>query len=110
MRSRGRRVAPKIDHTLSVYGFEKNPDFESYSGYPMSIKDIAAAFYVIDPTKKGDGDNEVATIDCNNKYGAPAKDRLIGGDNFLLCNHPTFAIKRYVFHKVLAHVSTEQNN
>ena len=71
-------------------------------GYPMSIKDMAAAFYVIDPTKKGDGGDKIATIDCHNKRGTPAgRAGVIGGDNFALCNHPEFLVNRYVHERRL---------
>ena len=65
-------------------------------GYAMSIKEIAAAFYVIDPTKSGDGDDKVATINCNNRAAQEAgKGGLITADPPSLCNHPTFSINRY---------------
>ena len=84
----------------TVLGFE-NFDAITFQiqynlGYPMTIPDIAKAFYVIDPDKKGDGDDKIATIKCNNKKGSPAgRAGIIGGDNPSLCNHPTFAINRY---------------
>ncbi len=71
-------------------------------GYPMTIPDMAKNFYVIDPNKKGDGDDKIATIKCNNKKGTPAgKAGIVGGDNPTLCNHPTFTINRYVSNQEL---------
>ena len=66
-------------------------------GYPMTIPDIAKGFYVIDPTKDGDGSDKIATINCNNKKGTPAgRAGIVGADNPSLCNHPSFAVDRYV--------------
>ena len=63
----------------------------------MTIKDMAAAFYVIDPNKKGDGDDKIATIDCHNSKGADVggKAGTVGADDPTKCNHPAFSIKRY---------------
>ena len=67
------------------------------NGYPMTIKDMAAVFYVIDPTKNGDGNDKIATIDCHNSKGVPGgKAGIVGADNPKLCNHPEFLIKRCV--------------
>jgi len=68
-------------------------------GYPMTIEDMAAQFYVIDPIKDGDGNDKIATIDCHNKKGANVggKAGIVGADDPTLCNHPEFLIKRFVF-------------
>ena len=67
------------------------------NGYPITIKDMAAAFYVIDPDKKGDGGDKIATIECHNSKGVPAgKAGIVGADDPKLCNKPEFLIKRCV--------------
>lgn len=64
----------------------------------MTIKDMAAAFYVIDPDKPGDGSDKVATINCHNSKGSHGGlAGIVGADNPTLCNHPEFLINRYVF-------------
>lgn len=64
-------------------------------GYPMTIEDMAAAFYVEDPGKKGDGDDKIATIECHNSQGIQgAKDSGMGADKPDKCNDPVFKIKR----------------
>ncbi|KAK4697792.1 COMPASS component SWD3, partial [Lecanoromycetidae sp. Uapishka_2] len=64
-------------------------------GYAMSIKDMAAAYYVVDETKPGDGSDKIATITCNNNKGIPAgKAGIVGGDPSTVCDNPTFAINR----------------
>ena len=64
-------------------------------GYAMSIPEMAAAFYVVDETKPGDGGDKMATITCHNNKGTPAgRAGIIGADNPKLCNNPAFAINR----------------
>ena len=64
-------------------------------GYPMTIKDMAAAFYVIDPDKKGDGGDKIATIDCHNSKGATGgRNGKVGADPPNRCAHPEFQVKR----------------
>ena len=64
-------------------------------GYPMTIKDMAAAFHVIDPEKTDDGKDKIATIDCHNKKGVnEGKVGIVGADDPTLCNSPEFLIKR----------------
>lgn len=49
----------------------------------MTIKDMVAAFYVIDPTKSGDGGEKIAAIHCHNRRGVPAgRAGIVGGDSF----------------------------
>ncbi len=49
----------------------------------MTIKDIVAAFYVIDPTKSGEGGEKIATIHCHDKRGVPTgRAGIVGGDSF----------------------------
>ena len=66
-------------------------------GYPMTIKDMTAAFYVTDPNKKGDGSDKIATIDCHNSKPANVGGiaDTVGADDPTKCNHPAFSIKRY---------------
>lgn len=61
-------------------------------GYPMTIKDMAANFYVVDEKKKGDGADKFATITCHPK----PPSRLGGGDKPGWCDKPEFAINRSV--------------
>ena len=64
-------------------------------GYAMTIKAMAAEFYVVDDTKRGDGADKIATIECHNNKGVPAgRAGIVGADNPKLCNHPTFSVKR----------------
>jgi len=64
-------------------------------GYAMSIKDMVAAFYVVDDTKLNDGADQIATIECHNKKGkALGRAGTIGGDRPSVCDNPTFSIKR----------------
>ena len=64
-------------------------------GYAMSIKDMVAAFYVVDDTKPNDGADQIATIECHNKKGkALGRAGTIGGDSPKVCDNPTFSIKR----------------
>ena len=65
-------------------------------GYAMSIKDLAAAFYVVDKNKPNDGADKIATIECDNHKGTPAgRAGIIGGDSSKVCARPSFHIKRY---------------
>ncbi len=65
------------------------------NGYPMTIRDIAAAFYVVDPNKKGDGGDKIATIECHNTKGTPAgRAGVLGGESRTVCDKPEFKIKR----------------
>lgn len=72
-------------------------------GHAITIRDMAAAFYVVDPGKNGDGDDKIATIDCHNSNGTnlPA-NRVgnIGGNDPKLCNKPQFLIKRFVQNEI----------
>lgn len=64
-------------------------------GYAMSIKDMAATFYVIDENKPGDGNDKIATITCHNKIGIPAvKGGVIDGDKGDVCDDPEFKLNR----------------
>lgn len=64
-------------------------------GYPMTIDDMAKAFYVVDEYKKGDGADKIATIECRNDHGVPAgRAGVVGGDSSKVCDHPEFKIKR----------------
>lgn len=64
-------------------------------GYAMSIADMAAAFYVVDETKPGDGSNKMATITCHNNKGVTAgRAGTIGADSPLVCDNPVFALNR----------------
>ncbi|KAL9602195.1 MAG: hypothetical protein Q9179_002621 [Wetmoreana sp. 5 TL-2023] len=68
-------------------------------GYAMTIKDMAAAFYVVDPDKEGDGSDKIATIECNNSKGVPGgRAGTVGKDSPKLCNDPHFLIKREMVH------------
>ena len=64
------------------------------NGYPMTIKDMAAAFYVVDPGKKGDGGDKIATIECHNSIGVPGRTGVVGADDPKLCDKPEFLVKR----------------
>lgn len=65
-------------------------------GYPMSIKEIAAAFYVVDETKKGDGNDKMATITCHNEKPVSAgRAGAVGGHSPKVCDKPEFKINRY---------------
>ena len=64
-------------------------------GYAMTIKDMAAAFYVTDPEKPDDGGDKIATIRCHNSKGiAAGKAGIVGADSPKVCNKPEFLIKR----------------
>ena len=64
-------------------------------GYAMSIPEIAAAFYVVDETKPGDGSDKMATITCHNNMGTPAgKAGIVGADPPHECDNPVFALNR----------------
>lgn len=65
------------------------------NGYAMSIKDMAAAFYVVNENKPGDGDDNIATIECDNHKGTQAgRAGMVGGDSSKVCARPSFHIKR----------------
>ena len=63
------------------------------NGYSMSIPEIAAAFYVVDPSKPNDGADKIATITCTpptrgcGRFSCPPVDRS-------LCATAKFAINR----------------
>ena len=64
-------------------------------GYAMTIKDIAPAFYVVDPERKGDSDDRIAIIKCRNKKGVQSgKAGVLGRDDPKLCANPEFKINR----------------
>ena len=64
-------------------------------GYAMTIKDMAAAFYVVDGTKSGDGGDKIATITCHNKLSVPTShENTTPGDTPDVCNHPEFKLNR----------------
>ena len=66
-------------------------------GYPMTIKDMAAAFYVIENEKKGDGGDKIATINCHNFKGVAAgKAGVVGADSHKVCDKPEFLVKRCI--------------
>lgn len=64
-------------------------------GYPMTIPEMAAQFYVVNPKVAKDGQDKIATIKCNNGgwYQNP-RFGTSSGDNPSLCNHPTYQINR----------------
>ena len=83
---------------LGLNNFDSMVFLEQFNGgYPMTIKDMAAHFYVVDENKKGDGSDKMATITCHNFKGTPAgKAGIVGADNPKWCNKPVFAINRLV--------------
>ena len=58
-------------------------------GYPITIKELAAAFRSQD---------KIATFECHNKprAGPFGKEQIYTGDDPTLCVAPTYAIDRYV--------------
>lgn len=54
-------------------------------GHAMTIKEMAANFYVIDESKQNDGSDKVALIDCQAKRGGQVQ-----------CDEPKFKINRHV--------------
>ena len=67
-------------------------------GFPMTIKDTADAFYVLDDwklTHGGDGQDKVATIKCDPVPQERNHDPLVS-DAAKFCENPDFSIKRYV--------------
>ena len=81
---------------LGFYNFDSIAFLTHFNdGYAMSIKDMATAFYVIDETKSGDGNDKIATITCHNKKGTPAgRAGVIGGDRENVCDDPEFKLNR----------------
>lgn len=64
-------------------------------GYAMTLPEIANAFYDInDPKNSGDGSNQIATINCNNKKGMQNRWGQSLGDDMSKCNHPSFQLNR----------------
>jgi hypothetical protein len=64
-------------------------------GYAITIKDMAAAFYVVDPEKQDDGSDKIATIVCHNSKGVAAgRAGMLGADSSKVCANPEFKIKR----------------
>lgn len=63
-------------------------------GYPMSLKEIAAAFTVVDIKRNDvDSNKHIAAINCNNRGQRNTKYGPVGDDPDL-CNHPTYTINR----------------
>ena len=59
----------------------------------MTIPDIAAAFYVINPTIPGDGSDKVATINCRNSQGTSGgKAGKVGAQDPYHCWNPEYLI------------------
>jgi hypothetical protein len=83
---------------LGLNNFDSIVFLEQFNnGYPMTIKDMAANFYVVNEHKKGDGADKLATITCHNTAPFPVgRSGVIGGDNPKWCNKPEFAINRSV--------------
>jgi len=83
---------------LGMNNFDSIVFLEQFNdGYPMTIKDMAANFYVVDENKKGDGADKLATITCHNTAPhAAGRAGMIGGDKPEWCNKPEFAINRSV--------------
>lgn len=64
-------------------------------GYAMTLPEIANAFYNInDPKNSGDGSNQIATINCNNKKGIQDRWGVSMRDDMSKCNHPSFQLNR----------------
>ncbi len=62
----------------------------------MTIKDMAAAFHVVNENQKGDGDDKIATIECYNIPPLVAgREGPMGGDDPKVYDKPEFKIKRY---------------
>ena len=65
------------------------------NGFPMTIKEMAAAFYVTDSDKKGDGNDKMAIINCHNNKGTQEGIAgVIGADDPKVCNKPEFKLNR----------------
>ena len=89
--------------SLGLNNFDSIVLLEQFNnGYPMSIPDMAAIFYVVDETKPGDGSDKMATITCHNSLGpvpngrAGELDQHMNGDDPKWCDNPVFAINRSV--------------
>lgn len=66
-------------------------------GYAMTLPEIANAFYDIDDpanSNNGDGSNQIATINCNNKKGEANAFGGWAGDDPTQCNHPSYQLNR----------------
>ena len=63
------------------------------NGYAITIPEIASAFYLVDPSKALDGQNQIATITCRppthvcTRFNCPPVDKS-------LCGKATFALNR----------------
>ena len=63
----------------------------------MTIKDMVAAFHVVDESKEGDGDDKKAIIKCHNSLGTPVNwVGFVDGDDSKKCAHPEYVVNRYV--------------
>lgn len=64
-------------------------------GYAMALPEIADNFYNLDdPKNTGNGADQIATIECNNKKGEANAYGGWSGDDPTKCNHPTFQLNR----------------
>ena len=67
-------------------------------GYAMSLPEIANAFYIIDPSKPGDGADQVATISCHSsrahctRWTCPGTQRGICGKSAFTLNRSLVTI------------------
>ena len=67
-------------------------------GYAMSLPEIAAAFYIVDPSKPGDGADRIATITCQQqrsgctRFSCPGADRGICGKASFKLNLPLITL------------------
>lgn len=86
--------AGTISSVLKMDNFDSAVFLINYNfGFAMTIPELAEKFYVVDPTKEGDGNDKVATIHCNNTKGVPSRSGWLG-DKPGLCNHPFYSINR----------------
>lgn len=62
----------------------------------MTLREIANSSYSDDDTANGDGDgsDQIAIINCNNKKGNASAFGRWPGDDTSRCNHPSFQLNR----------------
>ena len=68
------------------------------NGYAMALPEIAAAFYIVDSSKPGDGADKIATISCQaqrsgcTRFACPGAERGVCGKATFKLNRPLVTI------------------
>lgn len=61
-------------------------------GMPMSIPDMADSFFLVDPTRRQDGNDQVAIIDCGNRLAPYDNGGGFDDPSADSCPHPKYTV------------------